>query len=459
MIATSTADPALAALRATLDGTLVLPGEEAWDDARLAWNLAVDQRPAMVVLPRSAADVQLVVDFAHARGLRVAMQGTGHNASPLGPLDDTVLVKTSAMRGVTIDAEARIARVEAGALWADVTGPASAVGLAPLAGSSPDVGVVGYTLGGGLSWLGRRYGLASERVLAIDVVTADGRLVRADRRHEADLFWALRGGGGSFGAVTALEFELLPVAEAYAGALLWPRERAAEVLHAWREWTASVPDTVTTSARILQLPPLPELPDVLRGRALVAIDGAVLGEAAAAAELLAPLRALQPEIDTFAMVPSAALSHIHMDPEHPVPGMGDHLLLDALPPEAVDAFVALGGEGAESPLLALELRHLGGALARPGSGALAAVPGAYALFAVGIPMDPALAAAIEAHLSLVTSAMAPFGSGRQYLNFAERRADPARFYGEGVLARLQRIKAEVDSLDLFRSNHEIAPVC
>ena len=185
------------ALRARLAGDIVVPGDTAWDTARSAWNLAVDQRPAMVVLPESAEDVQVVVDHAREAGLRVAMQGTGHNAAPLGPLGDTILVKTERMRGVHIDAEHRIARVEAGALWEEVTGPAAEAGLAPLAGSSPDVGVVGYTLGGGIGWLARRYGLASERVLAIEVVTADGRLVRTSRRTEPERFWTLGGGGGA----------------------------------------------------------------------------------------------------------------------------------------------------------------------------------------------------------------------------------------------------------------------
>ena len=175
----------VAALRSRLDGSVVLPGEDAWDEARQAWNLAVDQRPALVALPRSAADVQALVDFARTAGLRVAMQGTGHNAAPMGPLDGTMLVKTSEMRGVTIDAGRCVARAEAGALWIDVTAPASELGLAPLAGSSPDVGVVGYTLGGGLSWLGRRYGLASNRLLAVELVTADGELVRASRQRAA----------------------------------------------------------------------------------------------------------------------------------------------------------------------------------------------------------------------------------------------------------------------------------
>src|SRR3954469_11422213 len=198
-------------LGARIEGTVVAPQDAGWDEARAAWNLAVDQRPALVAIPHSAADVVAIVDFARANGLRVAPQGTGHNASAIASLENTVLVKTTALRDVEIDVPRRRARVGAGVLWAEVTAPASEHGLAPLAGSSPDVGVVGYTLGGGVSWLGRRHGLAANSVIAIEVVTADGRLRRDDRKHDADLFWALRGGGGSFGAVTAIEFRLYPI--------------------------------------------------------------------------------------------------------------------------------------------------------------------------------------------------------------------------------------------------------
>ncbi len=457
MLSISPLSSDVAVLRESLAGAVVLPDDAGWDAARQAWNLAADQRPALVALPESAADVQALVDFARTRGLRVAMQGTGHNAVPLGPLDDTLLVKTERMRGVEIDERNRIARVEAGALWIDVTAPASDAGLAPLAGSSPDVGVVGYTLGGGLSWLGRKYGLAANRLLSADVVTADGRLVHASRHENPDLFWALRGGGGNYGAVVAIEFELIPMRQVHAGMMLFPWERAREVLQAWREWTAAVPDSVTTSARIMQLPPLPELPEFLRGRGVVIIDGAIVEDAEHAAELLAPLRELGPEIDTFADMAPVGLSRIHMDPEEPMPGISDSLMLDGLSAATVDRLVDAAGVGGErfSPLLMVELRHLGGALARYAGGALSRFDGEYLYFAAGIPMDPAVVAALEAHFAVVGSALAPESSGRQYLNFSERKIDPVAFYGEETYARLRKVKAEVDPLEIFRGNHEI----
>src|SRR4051812_37626297 len=239
-------------------GLLAVPGDAAYDAERVAWNLAVDQRPAAVAVVHSADDVATVVRYARERDLKVTAQGTGHNAAPLGDLRGVILIRTHKMRGVHIDAEMHIARAAAGALWMDVVGPAAAHGLAALHGSSPDVGVVGYTLGGGMSWYSRRYGLASSRVLAIEGVTADGEHVRADRRHHADLFWALKGGGGGFGIVTHIEFELIQVGAIQAGGLWFPVERASEVLHAWREWAPQLPDTVSTSARILNLPPMPE---------------------------------------------------------------------------------------------------------------------------------------------------------------------------------------------------------
>jgi FAD/FMN-containing dehydrogenase len=448
------------ALRARLVGALTVPADADWDSARQAWNLAVDQRPVAVAEPETVADVVAIVDFARERGLRVAAQGTGHNAAALATLGDTILVKTHRMRAVEIDPEARRARAQAGAVWADVAVPASEHGLAALAGSSHDVGVVGYTLGGGLSWMARKHGLAANSVAAVQVVTADGRVLVADRNHHPELFWALRGGGGSFGIVTAIELELYPVGEVYAGMLAFPWERSREVLRAWREWARTAPDEISTSARIVQVPPLPEIPEPVRGRAIVVIDGAYLGDEADGAELLAPLRALGPEIDTFAMMGPAGLLAIHMDPPGPVPATGDGALLDVVPDEAIDRLVAAAGPGSGSPLLVVELRHLGGALARAqeGSGALATMEGDFALFAVGMAPDAEAAAAVDAHVDVVKAALAEWDAGRRYLNFSERPIDTRCAYPAAAYRRLQAVKTLVDPDDLFRANHPIAPI-
>ena len=255
MLSTHPLESDVAALRSRVDGSVVLPGDENWDAARQAWNLAVDQRPAVVAFPLTPPTSQTLVHFAAAHGLRVALQGTGHNASPLGPLDDTMLVKTSEMRGVEIDEAHCIARVEAGALWIDVTAPASEAGLAPLAGSSPDVGVVGYTLGGGLSWLGRRYGLACQ---PRPRRRARHRRRAAAPRHPPRARRAVLGAARRRRQLRRRHGDrvrAVPDARGLRRHAALPGERAREVLQAWREWTATAPDSVTTSARILQVPP------------------------------------------------------------------------------------------------------------------------------------------------------------------------------------------------------------
>jgi FAD/FMN-containing dehydrogenase len=441
-----------------LNGRVVLPEHPNWDEARLGWNLAVDQRPAAVVFPESAQDVTAAVELARAFGLRVTAQGTGHNAAPLGSLEDTVLVKTERMRGVEIDPEAGIARVDAGVRSLELVEAAAPHGLAPLAGSSPDVGVVGYTLGGGLSWFGRKYGLAASNVHAIELVTADGRLVRANRQREPDLFWALRGGGGSFGIVTALELELVPTSEAYAGVLWWPIEQDHEVLHAWAELTHhEMPDEMTTVGRYLRLPPLPDIPEPMRGKSFVVVEVIHLGEPEQADELLAPLRALGPALDTVQRLSTPALSHMHMDPEQPVPATGDGMLLQKLPRDAVDEIIRTAGAASSSPFVSLEVRQLGGELGRacPENGALAAVDADYALYAVGIAPTPDVAAQVRAHVEVLVDALRPWGAEQAYVNFAETSRDPRTLWTENAHRRLSRIRATVDPDNLIRSNHPV----
>jgi FAD/FMN-containing dehydrogenase len=448
-------------LASALHGKVVIPEQARFDEARRAWNLAIDQHPSAVVFPESAQDVAAAILFAREFGQQIAAQGTGHNAGPLGSLEDTILLKTERMRGLMIDPISRTARVEAGVLWLPVVEAAARHGLAALAGSSPDVGVVGYTLGGGMSFIGRKYGLAANHVRSIELITADGRLVRADREHQPDLFWALRGGGGSFGVVTALEFELLPITQAYAGVLWYPIERGHEVLRAWRELTQSdrLPDELTTVGRLLQLPPIPEIPEEVRGKSFVIVEAYHLGEPAIADELLAPLRALGPVNDTIATVPMPALSHTHMDPEQPVPGAGDGLMIDRLPSEAIDALVDVAGASAPFPLLSVELRHLGGEFerARPEHGAVGSIDAQYAMFAVGMVPAPELEAAVREQVQAVKDTLAPWAARHMYLNFAETEREPSTFWAEQAYHRLRRIKATIDPDDVIRSNHPIPP--
>jgi FAD/FMN-containing dehydrogenase len=437
--------------------TIVLPHDPNWNEARLAWNLAADQQPAAVALPANAREVVAVVRWARERGLRVAPQGTGHNAIPLGSLAHTVLLKTERMRGVEIDLRRQRARVQAGVLWGEVTDAAAEHGLAALAGSSPDVGVVGYSLGGGISWLARKHGLAANNITAIELVNADGDLVRADAESRPDLFWALRGGGGSFGVVTALEFNLFPLSEVYGGALFFPLERGTEVLRAWRRWVDAVPDEVTSVGRFMQFPPIPAIPEPLRGNAFVLVEATSLLGQKATDELLQPLRELGPAMDTFKAMPVRELKHLHMDPEHPVAGFGDGMLLAEFDDNAIDALVRVAGAGSGSPLLSVEVRHLGGELARksPGAGALATIEGKFAMFAVGMAMTEEMGAAVKAHVEIVQAVLGPYDSGRMYLNFAEKRQRGERLFGDTTYRRLQAVKAAVDPDDAFRSNHPV----
>lgn len=356
-----------------------------------------------------------------------------------------------------IDPELLRARVGAGCQWADVSAAAAEFGLAALAGSAPDVGVVGYTLGGGISWLGRRYGLAANSVLAVELVMADGRLVRADHYHEPDLFWAVRGGGGAFGLVTALEFELFPVAEVYAGTLLWPIEQAETVLNTWRTWSGTSPADLTSCSRLLNLPPLPDIPEPLRGRSFVAIEVAYLSSEADAATHLRTLRTLGPEIDTVATIPAAQLARLHMDPEGPVPGSGHGMLLNDLPAAAITALLATAGPKTSSPLLSVEFRHLGAALseATPRAGALASIDATYAMYAVGMAISPEVKQAINDRIDLLCEALAPWQSNHGYFNFDDRPGDAEGIFPSGTYQRLRDIKAEYDPYDLFVSNHPI----
>jgi hypothetical protein len=449
-------------LRSAIAGEVFDDTTSGWHEARRAWNLAVDQHPAAIARPFGTADVAATVRFAAANGLRVAPQGTGHNAAPMASLERSLLLRTDRMRGVHIDAGARRARVEAGAIWADVATPASELGLAALAGSSHSVGVVGYHVGGGLSiGLGRKFGLAANHVTGAEVVTADGEIVRADRDSEPDLFWAIRGGGGNFGVVTALEFGLFDLPSVYAGMMAWPLELADTVLRRWRDWAAQADDEVTTSLRLLRLPDVPDLPDPIRGRELVVIDGAHAAGEEAGRMALAPLRELAPELDTFGEMAPVGLSYIHMDPPEPVPGLSSHQMISALTDEAIDAVLELAGPGLPTSLMMVELRQLGGALGRApeDAGALGSFAGDFALFAGGSPMTPELGAAIEGDLEGLRGAMAPHDARAPYLNFTERPGtDAESAFSIEAARRLREVKAAYDPYGRIQANHEIDPV-
>ena len=443
----------------SIAGRVATPSDSDWDTARAAWNLAADQNPVAVAFAESADDVAKVVSFAAQNGLKVAGQGTGHGAVALEPLDGTILLKTERMRGVQVDADSQTALVEAGVLVEELGSAAQADGVSSMPGTSPNVGVVGFSLGGGLSWLGRRYGWACNRVSAIDVITADGEQRRIDADNDPDLFWALRGGGGGYAIVTRLHINLIPIAELYAGALVLPGEVGADALRAWRDWTATVSDDVTSIARFLQLPPIPEVPEPLRDRPLLTIGAACIGSREDGEATIAPLRELgEPVMDTFDQIPAAGLSRIHMDPEPPVPGLGHHELLTELPDDAIDAFAGAAGPDAGSPLLLAEIRQLGGALARPADdgGALSSLDSDFVMFAVGMPMPPELGQAIESHLDHLHDTMKPWAGEGGYYNFAERPCDADAILPPETCARLAEVKRRWDPDGMIVANHALA---
>ncbi len=446
----------LDALRKQLDGEVVGPGDDGWDAARQAWNLAVDQRPAVVVVAAGAQDVAETLAFAAENGLGVAPQATGHGAAPLGALDGAILLRTSRLNGVEVDAERRRARVGAGAMWNDVVGPAADAGLVALHGFSGTVGVAGYTLGGGLGWLSRSRGLACNSVTALEVVLADGRTLRVDAETEPDLFWALRGGGGSGAVVTGFELELFPLREAFAGQLAWPMAQAPEVVDAYSSWTSGgLPDELASAIRLMRFPPLPELPPELRGQAFVIVMLAYAGDAGAGAELVAPLRAVgAPAIDTLATIPARDLAQVAGDPPGPVPGIGDTALLRELD---VEAYLGVGGPEAQTGLTSIELRHLGGAVGRsdPGHGAGDSIDAQFILFAVGTPLDAASGKALGAELDDIKQQLARSSTGRTLLSFGERQPGVAESFSAETTARLREVSRRYDPDGLIRASHAV----
>jgi FAD/FMN-containing dehydrogenase len=442
-------------------GRIATSNDADWDEARAGWNLIADQRPEAVAFVASAEDIAAVVGFAADNDLRVAGQGTGHGAAALAPsLAGSILIKTERMRAIEVDPGARTARVEAGVLSAELGQAANEHGLSFLPGSSPDVGVTGYTLGGGLSWFGRAHGFACNHVRAIELVTAAGEPRTVDATSDPDLFWALRGGGGGCAIVAALHVELLPIAETYGGALLFPAAVGADAVRAYRDWAAGVGDDVTSVVRFLTPPPIPDVPEPLRGTPLLTIDGACIGDEETGRAAFAPLRASlgEPIMDTFAQMSSAGLSHIHMDPEQPVPGLGEGMTIAELPDEAIDAFVAVAGAESGSPLLLSEIRHLGGALGRPAenAGALSHLDAGFVMYSVGMPMTPELGEAIPRHLERMEQAMQPWAASGSYFNFTERPCDVDAILPAEVCARLAEVKRRYDPEGRIVANHGVS---
>jgi hypothetical protein len=423
---------------------VILPWDARYDDARLAWNLSADQRPAAIYRATSVEAVQDALGYARERGWRVAAQTTGHYAQVLPGLSDALLLKLALHAGeVAVDPVRRTARVSAGAIWSDVINAVAPHGLTAMHGSSPSVGVIGYLLGGGLSFYGRAHGLACNHVLAFEVVTADGHTRHVDAYSEPDLFYALRGGGGGYVVVTAVEIELLPYAEVTGGSMFFSVDKAAALLRTWNSWSQEAGESITTTFRLLNLPPLPQVPEPLRGVQTVCVDGVAL-EASEAARLQAQLRSVAtPILGGFGPMPAAAVEHLHGDPEAPTPGIGDGMLLAKLDAGGIDSFLRAAGDSA---LAVAELRHLGGALARSpqGAGALDHFDGEFVVYGAGVPGAPAPAAELNASLDQFIAVMQPWASGSRFLSFAERSYSLDGSITPEALERARGTRAIVD---------------
>jgi hypothetical protein len=450
----------VASLAAEVAGSVLLPGDSGYDVESAVFNLNHDLVPAVIVVVENAADVRAAVTYAAGQGRPVLVMATGHQM--VGRARDAVVIATRRMNDVTIDAAARTATVGPGVVWADVIKKAVEAGLAPLSGSNPTVGVIGYTLGGGVSpSLGRSLGYAADHVRSLEVVTADGELRHADAESEPELFWALRGGKGNFGVVTSLEFDLFPVPRLYAGGIYFPGDRMADVLRAWAAWLPGTPETMISSFAVLRLPPLPELPEPLRGAFVVHLRIAYNGTAADGERMIAPLRAAAPAVlDTVRDMPYTEVPSIHSEPTDPVPYYERSITLREFPAEAQEKLIALVGPESASTLTIAELRALGGAWDRE-----PAVPNAvptrglpFVLLGVAggpVSEEPRLMESV----AVLLDGMEPWAGDRRVVNnlAPEEAFDTEAIYGPERYRCLAAVKKTYDPTNVFRINHNVSP--
>ena len=424
---------------------VALPGEPGYERCT-PWNVAVTVQPAAVVFATAPHHIAETVRFAASHGLRVAVQATGHGATAIG--SDTLLILTGAMTDCVVDPDTRTARVGAGARWQQVLDAAAPHGLAPLCGSSPSVGVVGFLTGCGIGPLVRSVGLSSDHVRAFDVVTGAGEYLRVTPEDHSELFWGLRGGKATLGIVTAVEIDLLPISEFYGGALYFDGGDAAAVLRGWAQWSVGLPENINTSIAMAQLPPLPGVPEPLAGRLTVAVRYTALDDFPEAAALLAPMReAATPILDTVGVLPYPAIGAVHADPVDPMPIHEAQVLLRDLDSDAVSVVLDAAGPGSGSVQTIVEVRMLGGAMARqaPHPSAFCHRNAKYAVTVIGVPMGPA-ADAVVPQADALTAALQPWSTGGLLPNFAPATDDArtARVYDADTRRRLADLADHFD---------------
>jgi FAD/FMN-containing dehydrogenase len=462
-LTTAAVDPAtLRRLRSALRGTVLTPEDAGYDAARRVWNARRDRRPALIARCRGAADVVECVRLAREAGLLLSVRGSGHHAAGDAVCEGGLVIDLSEMSSVRVDAAAATVRVEPGATWRHVDRETQLHGLATTGAMVSTVGVAGVTLGGGLGWLMRRFGLALDNLRSADVVTAGGHPLTASAGEHPDLFWALRGGGGNFGVVTSLELALHPVGPTVTGGLLLhPMARAAELLRFVRDFVAGAPDELGCVATLWTAPPAPFVPPDLRGAPAAAILVCHSGPAEEAERCLAPLRAFgPPAVDRIARVPYTVVQRM-LDPAgvhgRLVEVAADHLA--GLPDAAIDVLVERAGR-LTSPLSVVNVVAMGGVVARTAPSATAyshrAAPFHYAAYAMW--EDPAETDRHVAWAGSVRRALAPYAAGAYVNELGDEGDERTRAaYTPETLARLTELKRRHDPDNLFRHNRNVAP--
>ncbi|KQQ87026.1 FAD-binding oxidoreductase [Massilia sp. Leaf139] len=449
-------------LQGRLRGSVLLPGEPQYDEARTIWNAMIDKRPAMIVRCAGAADVHTALDFARERGLPLAVRGGGHNIAGSALVNDGLVIDLSAMRAVRVDPQAKRAWVEGGALLRDLDHEAQAYGLATPLGINSTTGVGGLTLGGGFGWLTRKYGLAVDNLVAADVVIAAGERLHVDAGSHADLFWALRGGGGNFGVVTGFEFALHPVGPLVtAGLIVFPFEQARTLLRNYRDYVEALDENVSVWAVLRGAPPLPFLPEAVHGTGIVALAFFSPAPPEAVAQEIATVRGFgTPVGEHVGAVPYSAWQQA-FDPllVPPARNYWKSHNFNTLSDAAIDIVVDYAGRlpSAQSEIF---LGLLGGAANRHAPHETA-YPHRAAMYAMNVHTrweDPSEDAACLAWARAFFQAAAPHAAGGVYINFlnedeVDRIADA---YGPNY-GRLREIKTRYDPNNLFRSNQNIRP--
>lgn len=440
------------ALRALFPGRCWLPDDPGWDEARVAWNRYYDQRPAAVVAASSVEDVQAVVRFARDAGLAVAAQPGGH--APTAPQNGTILLRTGGLNEFNVDVAGRVARVGAGVKWQAVLDALDGTGLLADSGSNGDVSVVGYLLGGGMSWFSRARGLAVRRVRSFDVVDATGEARTVSAGSDPELFWALRGGGGDFAIVTAVEFGLFP-GTLYAGALHWPGEATERVLAAFAAVTRSAPDELSLWTWYATWPDAPAVPEQVRGRSFITVQFTYLGEAADAEPYLAPLRAIDGiNQDTAGYLQPSALPQVSNEGDHPRPAMDWTRLVSTMDDGFLATLVKLTGPATGSPLI-MCLRQLGGAFTTDCGGAAGSINHPYLLLAFGSPMAPGVDDAVREAWATLERELAAYLDGTTQYNMLGYEHRPQQAFPPAILDRLRAAKRRYDPLGTIRGNRPV----